>query len=363
MPTPEVPQSGKLDETKKDLRNLMSDVQEGIGKLKENPEAVKGAAVLGAIAALAYMFKPEEREKFEEETKDEIESLKPSMPPEEVEAVEQYYEAVEGNSDPEIEIEEPPVITTTRMRAVNIRAINPGNRKKLAGYKKITNGEGEKVWVIDESIKPEDRIILQNVIYKIGSYDVLKQDHLNTFDTFKNHVIGIFQPEEIGKPEGERDSLEQRINKTAKALSYCAIGVYQILPVHHFAKMGWSAEGEEGLLNMYEFITSEEKQKELNLKILEVATRNLGGDIDAIAANYYSGQGKKMLAYKRSGITEKPEWLTKKSPYGYGSIDFYTTMVHKYFKQYYGKDVERINANDSEQIAALQKAIQRKETG
>jgi len=225
-----------------------------------------------------------------------------------------------------------------RRRAINIRGINPKTRKKL-------KNEG---------------IQLDDGIFEIGSYDVLRQAP-DSYENFKEMMCNTFQPSLIDTPQNQ-------VENTARALSYCAIGRYQILPVYHFDKMGWSTEGEEGLRNIYEFICSQEKQDTLNLKILEVMARRFDGDIHAIAVHYYSGKGEAMLNYKRNlklgKDTSEYDWLKKKQVYGYTSIYSYADNVAEYFQEIYGQENEtKIDPNNQSMILALQEAIARKETG
>lgn len=344
-------------DTKQDLHTLMENVKDSVKDFTKNPDNVKGALAALSIATLAFMFRPEEQAKFEEDTREEMEDLRNSGQLTEEEAIdmEAYYEKIDNNTDPEIAIEEPPVITTAKMRAVNIDAINKGNRKRLRGYKKIKREDGTKEWVINNKIDPEDRFEIDDSVYKIGSYNVLRPKHLANFDTFKERICNVFQPD-------LKDNPAQQVENSARALSYCALGIYQILPIHHFGKMGWGVKGKEGLKNMYDFILSKEKQKELNMKILISDARKFGGNIDAIAASYYGGMGKEVLTFRKSESTVEPEWFTKKQG-KYGSIKHYASRVHKHFKRYYGEDLERVNVNDKRQMEALRNAIGKKETG
>ena len=182
--------TGNTEERKSKLKTKLGlksikDELSSIFEDKESRTAVVGAIGLGI---LAYVLKPEEREEFEEETREEIEELKASgsLTKKEKEDVEEYYEKVEEaekEDDPdkqeeEVCIKEPPVIKTAKMRAINIDAINKGNRKKLRGYKKVKDKNGKSVWVINEKIKPEDRFEIDNSVYDIGSYGAIKSKHL-----------------------------------------------------------------------------------------------------------------------------------------------------------------------------------------
>lgn len=359
---------GNINERKSKLKTqigLNSIKQElaSVFKDKESRTAVMGLVGLGIMA---YFLSPEKKEKFEEETKEEIEELKASgtLTKKEEEDVEEYYEKVKETKkednpakkkEEEVYIEEPPVIKTAKMRAINIDAINAGNRKKLAGYKRIKDKNGKKKWVINNKINPADRFKINDSVYNIGSYGAIKSKHLKDFKTFKNRICNVFQPKLTNNPK-------QQVKNSAKALSYCAIGVYQILPIHHFKKLGLSVQGEKGLENIYKFIRSKEMQKELNLKILTASARSLKGNIEAIAANYYSGKGKSYLKYLESNRKEEPEWMAKKQG-KYRSIKYYSGKVRKYFAGFYGKDLKNVNPNNRSQMLALQKAIQKKETG
>ena len=134
--------TGNTEERKSKLKTKLGlksikDELSSIFEDKESRTAVVGAIGLGI---LAYVLKPEEREEFEEETREEIEELKASgsLTKKEKEDVEEYYEKVEEaekEDDPDKQEEE-----ACHYRNNSSKGANP-----TLGYFHHTKAAGGKV--------------------------------------------------------------------------------------------------------------------------------------------------------------------------------------------------------------------------
>ncbi|MBN2087011.1 lytic transglycosylase domain-containing protein [Candidatus Peregrinibacteria bacterium] len=183
------------------------------------------------------------------------------------------------------------------------------------------------------------------------------REGIGSYDSFKKTLIAKLQPEAEQK---------NAVNNVAAILERCALGKYQILPKHHFKRLGWPTKGEAGLRKMHEYLKSPNMQVELNLAILRSMKETYGGIPEAMAAAYYAGPeaGKGMFSYQkalRANVDiNSPEWLTRKQTFGFGSIMYYASKVGEYYKKETGG---KTVVKTEEDLKAYQRAIEKKETG
>jgi hypothetical protein len=114
-----------------------------------------------------------------------------------------------------------------------------------------------------------------------SSSKLVTEDCLKDFNSFKERVCSQLQPD-VSDPE-------RQVNNTAEILARCAVGKYQILPIYHIPGLQRQGNGEAKLLQIYQFITSEETQSRTADNIIE----NLGKKYDwhpqSIMVAYYAG--------------------------------------------------------------------------
>ena len=205
----------------------------------------------------------------------------------------------------------------------------PTPRQALVNMKAIKYFSLETQKPLEEKNKIGKKLVEKNVkpsIFILRKSSELFREGVGSYEDFKKTVSNKLVDPSVTDPK-------ERERQAAIILSYCAVGNFQILPVGHFAKMGWSTEGEQGLKDMYEFIKSKDRQVALFRKIIS----NLWGtyqDPGLVGIAYYGGQGA-ANGYRRNpnSIKYNSEQYGKHiSIHGYGQKirNSYNAIKEKY---------------------------------
>jgi len=144
-----------------------------------------------------------------------------------------------------------------------------------------------------------------------SSSKLVTEECLKNFNSFKERVCSQLQPD-VSDPV-------KRANNTAEILARCAIGKYQILPIYNIPGMQKQGNGEEKLLKIYQFITSEETQSKTADKIIDNLGQRYNWNPQSIMVAYYAGTkwGDKLKSDPNNPA------FTKKQYGGHGSMRDY----------------------------------------
>jgi len=181
---------------------------------------------------------------------------------------------------------------------------------------------------------------------------------MGDYDSFKAKIFKNLLP-------NEKDPAKQAA-KSAEILGRSALGKYQILPKHHFKRMGWEWKGEAGLKKIYEFLTTPSMQESLNMEIIKEMAKAYEGNPYAMAAAYYAGpeKGEAMLKFRKGVDSGKnPELsksMTQAQKMGGGTFGSIYAYAQKSVS-YYGRG--KVNPSSVQDLADFQRAIAKKETG
>lgn len=246
------------------------------------------------------------------------------------------------------------ICVNTHAIAYNLERTN----KETGGKYEYTNNLGKQLKALNKLKKPGEPKIVPNILR--GSMSLFKNG-IGNFASFKERI-------KILDKGGD-------LNNAAEILSRCAIGKYQIIPIHHFDRVTrWKKQKndkrsyeqiiEDRLELIYLFLRYESLQGNVAKKIIESKYRDpkYNKDPYIMAASYYAGgKGRRIMkkyrnAVKRGEITDTSS-LEKKQAYGYGSIMEYSEKVVKYQKVYQGI------YPDKSFTETFQMAIAKKESG
>lgn len=150
-----------------------------------------------------------------------------------------------------------------------------------------------------------------------GNSSYLLEYGLPEFDVFVEEMIGILAPDAANKEEG--------LKRAWRILKASPMGKYQCMPQYLFGNVeafkkynirDWKEEGqeEEKLRAVWEFLQSEDLQKEACRVYLTQNAGRYGGDSQLVAASFYGGgrAADALKAYKAGTATpEQIAYLTK----------------------------------------------------
>jgi hypothetical protein len=320
----------KSEVEKKSIKDQIREAKKLAQEHIKDPEKRKEALIMFGAGLLLWMLKSNEqldeeitgKEAAQKETENEIKGMA------EAGLIEMADKKEENPKEPE----KNELFRDLQFTAIQLKAsMNKSNTKAL-------NEQG---------------ITIPEAAQKLSCTSLFREG-IGSYENFKEKLTKILQPD-VKNPG-------QQINNTAEILSRCALGKYQILPIFHFVKLGWTYKGETGLRNMYEFLRSPAKQDQLNRGIIVGLAKKYKGNARAMAAAYYAGDeaGYAILKLAENGQTDLPEWLTREQKMGGGTFGSINVYAKKAFG-YYGKDT--VNTGNEQDVLVFQRAIGKVETG
>lgn len=346
-----------LETEKKSLKETITDE---FSKLFKDKEAVTGLIGILGLVTVSELFGPkedlEDKKESEEETTEEVKEMTSAG----------LVEKVDEKEMKEKELKDPEkgeVVGEYQTIAIQLKAaMNKRNTRQLKNLG-ITIPKGvRKLTAISMFRKG------------IGSYESFKETLIKRLQPGADLMQSVDTSVDKTRDYRLRTIRQHKIENVAQILSRCALGKFQILPIHYFKSMGWPHEGEEGLKAIYEFLRSPKKQKATARKsfinggknFIKIMKKKYGfkgkvkPDAYAMAAAHYGGprSGEAILKARMTG--KGAEYLEKAQTMGgatFGSIGHYARTVVKY----YGK--ETIDLNNAEDVNKFMEAIGKKETG
>lgn len=335
----------KYSNIETEKKSLKEQITDEFSTLFKDKETIKSMIGIVGFLTVIELFGPkedlEDKEKSEKETKEEVEEMKSTG------LIEEFDEK-EIKEKEKKDPEKDEVVKDYQTIAIQLKAaMNKRNTKQLKNM----------------------GITIPKGIRKLTAVSMFKEG-IGSYESFVDTLIKKLQPDEVmesvdASVDQTRDyrlrTIKQhKIENLAQILSRCALGKFQILPIHYFKTMGWPHEGEEGLKAIYAFLRSSKKQKEIARISVINRGKRFKGDAYAMAAAHYGGpkSGEAMLKARLTG--KGVEWLEKAQTMGgatFGSIGYYARTVVKY----YGK--EKVNLSNAEDVDRFLEAIGKKETG
>jgi hypothetical protein len=283
----------KLDEMKERLPRkpglfqMIQDLLKDFKKLDSKERQKRIAAIL-STAALGWLLGKKVEKKTVKEKKGKEGFKKEEGATKEVAAQEDETEEVE-----EEEVEESPREKRRRVACADLRliCINTDPVYKKRGSARLK---------------------------KHNSTDLLKYGLPADYETFKEEMIDILAPDAGSEKEG--------VQRATKLLKWSPMGKYQCMPRYLFPFINFPFDGEKGLHAMWQFLQSEELQRNAcRGYIKKLGTKNPR----YIAAAYYGGPDEiaKIKAIEKEQATEKQKHDIHKGQSGYPSIWKYANSV------------------------------------
>lgn len=327
---------GKVTDTQKALKEVKAkfNILKEVGKQwkeikKELPtmtamEKICRFGGLAALVTLAWLTKPEDIKHFMkgQGSAKEGETLEGTN-------AEKTYADNKKKAEEDVEDGE---ITEEEME----KEFDPKADEIISKKQSATNMYAIRYYRKDGSVyeKPNDQGIICRKAKAIPSTYILEKsyalfkDGVGSFDAFKTHVTDKLVHKSV-KNKDKKAEKKERIRQAAVILSCCAVGRFQILPIYHFKRMGWSTRGEEGLRAMYNFIRSTERQIATFKKILS-GQWNRFKDVGLVAIAYYAGEDA-VIAYKKN---PNPQGFEREQSGGHSSINKYANDARANFAKF-----------------------------
>jgi hypothetical protein len=398
---------------KTDLKGTIIETTKALKEYIKDPEKRKELLTVVGIGVLAWLFKPEkdleDKENGDEETKKEVEKLasegllEGEVKAAEGEAIEfkientpKFFEAYKKaltTGYPDIDINSISLEETAfkgifasileakvSFDAYDIKAWED-RFKDLVTSGLVTKEELRKIYPYAENIDTERSLRYTTIQLKacmnktntkqlmdmgiivpenVRAYTSISMfpHGIGDYDSFKATIFKNLLP-------GENNPAKQ-VTKATEILGRCALGKYQVLPKHHFGRMGWEWKGEDGLKKIYEFLTTPGMQESISMEIIKGMAQTYEGNPYAMATAYYAGaeRGRAMLQFRKAvdagQKVELSESMTRAQVMGggtFGSINHYAEKA----VSYYGRG--KVDPNNPQDVADFQRAIAKKETG
>lgn len=159
------------------------------------------------------------------------------------------------------------------------------------------------------------------VLEKHSSF--LNQYGLPKYYVWKREMISMLAPEATSEEEG--------VNRVTEILQWCPMGKYQCMPIYLFPHVELPFEGEEGLKAMWQFLQTEDLQRQACLGYLMQSSARYGNNPAAVTASYYGGPkaGDALVAVQNGTATEDQKDYVERKQGQYQSIESYAEGTSK----------------------------------